>query len=145
MPDEESHYDVPAQQQNENWHSLSAEEVLDHLKVRENGLTSAEIAERQAQYGYNELAEAARPGFLKLLWEQFDNFIVILLIVASVISALLGQWVDASAIIAIVLLNAMLGILQERRAEEALAALKKLAAPEGTCPARWASRYGLFA
>ncbi|MGB8215045.1 MAG: cation-translocating P-type ATPase [Anaerolineales bacterium] len=122
--------DVPAQQQNENWHSLSAEEVLDHLKVRENGLTSAEIAERQAQYGYNELAEAARPGFLKLLWEQFDNFIVILLIVASVISALLGQWVDASAIIAIVLLNAMLGILQERRAEEALAALKKLAAPE---------------
>jgi Ca2+-transporting ATPase len=120
----------PAPHQNENWHALSAEEVLDHLKVRENGLTSTEVARRQAQYGLNQLTEAPRPGFLKLLWEQFNNFIVMLLIVASLVSAMLGEWVDASAIIAIVLLNALLGIIQERRAEEALAALKKLAAPE---------------
>ncbi len=120
----------PTLTQNESWHALSAEDVLDHLKVRENGLTTAEVAERQTQYGLNQLTEAARPGFLKLLWEQFNNFIVMLLIVASVVSALLGEWVDASAIIAIVLLNAALGIVQERRAEEALAALKKLAAPE---------------
>jgi Ca2+-transporting ATPase len=114
----------------EPWHALTAEEVLDHLKVRENGLSNAEAAERTAQYGPNQLTEAPRPGFLHLLWEQFNNFIVMLLIVASIISALLGEWVDASAIIAIVLLNAILGIVQERRAEEALAALKKLAAPE---------------
>ncbi|HVM70307.1 MAG TPA: calcium-translocating P-type ATPase, PMCA-type [Anaerolineales bacterium] len=115
---------------NEDWHALSTDEVLGHLKVRENGLTGSEVARRQAQYGLNQLTEAPRPGFLKLLWEQFNNFIVLLLIVASVVSALLGEWVDASAILAIVLLNAILGIIQERRAEEALAALKKLASPE---------------
>ncbi len=114
----------------EPWHALSKEEVLRHLKVGENGLTGAEAAERIAQYGPNQLTEVPRPGFLQLLWEQFNNFIVILLIVASIVSALLGEWVDASAIIAIVLLNAIMGIIQERRAEEALAALQKLAAPE---------------
>ena len=114
----------------EPWHALTAEEVLDHLKVRENGLSDAEAAERMKQYGPNQLTEAVRPGFLKLMWEQFNNFIVILLIVAALISAFLGEWIDASAILAIVVLNAVLGIIQERRAEEALAALQKLAAPE---------------
>ncbi len=114
----------------EPWHTLSPQEVLEHLRVRDNGLTSAQAAERMAQYGPNALTEAPRPGFLAMLWDQFNNFIVMLLIVASVISALLGEWIDASAIMLIVLLNAVLGIIQERRAEEALAALKKLAAPE---------------
>jgi Ca2+-transporting ATPase len=116
--------------QNESWHALSTEEVLKHLEVHENGLTNAEIADRQVHYGLNQLTEAPRPGFLQLLWGQFNNFIVILLIFAAVISAFLGEWIDASAIMAIVVLNAILGIIQERRAEEALAALKKLAAPE---------------
>ena len=114
----------------EPWHTLSPQEVLEHLRVRDNGLTSAQVAERLAQYGPNQLTESPRPGFLAMLWDQFNNFIVMLLIVASVISALLGEWIDASAIMSIVLLNAILGIVQERRAEEALAALKKLAAPE---------------
>ena len=122
--------ELPAQRQNDDWHAVPTEKVLEHLKVRENGLTSSEVMQRQTQYGLNQLTEAPRPGFMKLLWEQFNNFIVMLLIVASVVSALLGEWVDATAIIAIVLLNAILGIIQERRAEEALAALKKLAAPE---------------
>jgi len=129
---------IPAQQadksatrvREEHWHSLTSQEVLEHLKVHEKGLTSAEVAERLAQYGPNQLTEAPRPGFMAMLWDQFNNFIVMLLIVASIVSALLGEWIDASAIMAIVLLNAVLGIVQERRAEEALAALKKLAAPE---------------
>ncbi len=65
-----------------------------------------------------------------MLWEQLNNFVVILLIVASIISALLGDYVEAAAIMAIVVLNAVLGIVQEQRAEEALAALKKLASPD---------------
>jgi len=118
--------EVPQQE----WHALKAEEVLNHLEVRGNGLTSEEAKKRLEQYGPNQLKEALRPTFLQMLWEQLNNFVVILLIVASLISGLLGDYVEASAIMAIVVLNAVLGIVQERRAEEALAALKKLAAPD---------------
>ncbi len=118
--------DTPQQ----DWHALDAKEVLRHLQVEENGLTSAEAASRLAQYGENQLREAPRPTFWHMLWEQLNNFVVILLIVASLISALLGDYVEAAAILAIVVLNSVLGIFQERRAEEALAALKKLAAPD---------------
>jgi Ca2+-transporting ATPase len=114
----------------QEWHALTAEEVLEHLKVEDRGLTTEEAKRRLEHYGPNQLTEAPRPTFLQMLWEQLNNFVVILLIVASVISALLGDYVEAAAIMAIVVLNAVLGIVQERRAEEALAALKKLAAPD---------------
>jgi Ca2+-transporting ATPase len=118
------------QVEQQDWHALKPDEVLDHLKVKGNGLTSEEAQRRLEYYGPNQLKEAPRPGFLQMLWEQLNNFVVILLIVASVISALLGEYVEAAAIMAIVVLNAVLGIVQESRAEEALAALKKLAAPD---------------
>jgi len=114
----------------EAWHALSAEEVLKNLEVHENGLTTEQVAQRVVQYGQNQLQEAPRPGFLQMLWEQLNNFVVILLIVASIVSAFLGDYVEAAAIMAIVVLNAVLGIVQEQRAEEALAALKRLAAPD---------------
>ncbi|MBI5951823.1 MAG: cation-translocating P-type ATPase [Chloroflexi bacterium] len=114
----------------QEWHALKAEEVLHHLEVQDEGLTSAEAEKRLQHYGPNQLEEAPRPGFLALLWGQLNNFVVILLIVASIISALLGDYVEAAAIMAIVVLNSVLGIIQEQRAEQALAALKKLAAPE---------------
>ncbi|MFN8414529.1 MAG: HAD-IC family P-type ATPase, partial [Anaerolineales bacterium] len=112
------------------WHALEAEKVLNHLEVQQQGLSSGEAEKRLKQYGPNQLQEAPRAGFLAMLWDQLNNFVVILLIVASVISALLGDYVEASAIMAIVVLNAVLGIVQEQRAEQALAALKKLAAPD---------------
>jgi P-type Ca2+ transporter type 2C len=119
-----------AQVEQQEWHALKPEEVLSHLKVEGNGLTTAEAKKRLEYYGPNQLKEAPRPSFWQMLWEQLNNFVVILLIVASVISALLGDYVEAGAIMAIVVLNSILGIIQERRAEEALAALKKLAAPD---------------
>ena len=112
------------------WYALDAEKVLNHLEVREQGLSSEEVEKRLQQYGPNQLHEALRTGFLAMLWDQLNNFVVILLIVASVISALLGDYVESAAIMAIVVLNAILGIVQEQRAEQALAALKKLAAPD---------------
>ena len=102
----------PEQQQ--AWHALDAAEVLRHLEVQAEGLTAAEAAQRLAHYGENELEEAPRPTFLKMLWDQLNNFVVILLIVASVISALLGDCVEAAAIMAIVVLNAILGVVQEQ-------------------------------
>ncbi len=122
--------DKQVQIESEAWHALTAEDVLKNLEVHENGLTAEQAAQRTAQYGQNQLLEAPRPTFWHMLWEQLNNFVVILLIVASVISALLGDYVEASAIMAIVVLNAVLGIVQEQRAEEALAALKRLAAPD---------------
>jgi len=95
-----------------------------------HGLTSDQVRQRQAEFGPNELAERPRPGIWRMLLDQFSNFLILILIVAAVISILLGEAVDAAAILAIVALNAILGVFQERRAEEALAALKKMAAPE---------------
>ncbi len=113
------------------WHSISAEDTITKLETARNqGLTAVEAEKRLGEYGPNQLLEKPRPTFLKRLFDQLKSFVIILLIVASIISAFLGEWVDASAIILIVVLNAALGVIQESRAEEALAALKKMAAPE---------------
>ena len=116
---------------NITWHALTADDVLKQLDTSlQEGLTTAEVELRREKYGYNQLNEKPRPTFLQLVIGQLNNFIVILLIVAALISAVLGDWVEAAAIMTIVVLNAILGVVQESRAEEALAALKKLAAPD---------------
>ena len=122
---------IPADTNEAAWHSLAAKEVLEHLSTSpDDGLSSEEVKQRQAQYGFNQLDEAPPTSIWEMLIEQFRDFVVILLIVAALVSALLGEWVEAGAILAIVVLNAGLGVIQERRAEEALAALRKLAAPD---------------
>ncbi|MGB7115445.1 MAG: cation-transporting P-type ATPase, partial [Anaerolineales bacterium] len=114
-----------------DWHTLAAKDVLFELRtLEERGLSSQEVEHRLEQFGPNQLTEAPPTTFWQMLWEQFNNFVVMLLIVAAVISALLGDFIEAAAILAIVILNAALGIIQERRAEQSLAALHKLAAPE---------------
>jgi Ca2+-transporting ATPase len=112
------------------WHALDAATAMARLGAPESGLSPAEVARRTEEYGLNELREKPRPTFLQLVIAQLNNFIVILLIAASLISALLGDWLEAAVIMLIVVLNAILGVVQESRAEEALAALKKMAAPE---------------
>ncbi|HSQ17228.1 MAG TPA: cation-translocating P-type ATPase [Anaerolineales bacterium] len=115
----------------ESWHALDADRILNELATpAEYGLSAEEAARRLVQYGPNQLAEAPGTTFLQMLWDQLNNFVVIMLIVASVISALLGDYEEAAAILAIVVLNTILGVVQERRAEQALAALKKLASPD---------------
>jgi Ca2+-transporting ATPase len=113
------------------WHSRTAQQVADALGTGlETGLTTDQAKARLAEYGSNELAERPRPGFWQLLLGQFNNFIIIILIVAAAVSFLLGEAIEAGAIMAIVILNAVLGVIQEGKAEEALAALKKMAGPE---------------
>ena len=115
----------------DSWHAVDPDEVLKRLATyAESGLSSSEAAKRLAQYGPNELEEAPPTSFWQMLGEQFNNFVVILLIVAAVISALLGEYIEAAAIFAIVILNATLGVVQERKAAQELAALRKLASPD---------------
>ncbi|MBN2033746.1 MAG: cation-translocating P-type ATPase [Deltaproteobacteria bacterium] len=110
--------------------SFSVDRVVDGLATRLNeGLTEAEARRRLEEHGPNELSEKPRPGFLSMLLDQFKNFLVIILIVAALVSLLLGEMIDAAAIIFIVILNSVVGVIQESKAEKALAALKKMSAP----------------
>jgi Ca2+-transporting ATPase len=118
-------------QAQESWHQLGVDEVADRLSTsRHQGLSEEEAKRRIEQYGPNQLEEAPATSFLEMLWEQFNNFVVWLLVAAALISGFLSEWIEAAAIMAIVILNAGFGILQERRAEQALAALRKLASPD---------------
>ena len=113
------------------WHSQPIEEVAAQLKTPlERGLSAAEVQARLIEHGPNELRERPPTPFWKLVVEQLNSFVVILLIVAASVAALLGDEIEAIVIMAIVVLNAVLGVVQESRAEKALAALKKMAAPE---------------
>jgi Ca2+-transporting ATPase len=131
MKIQESQIDAADLQQTDIWHALEADETIAQFDTpADSGLSTNEAAQRLKKFGPNQLDEAPPTTIWQMLWEQFNNFVVILLIVAAVISALLGDYVESGAIIAIVILNAVLGIVQERRAEQALAALQELAAPE---------------
>lgn len=119
------------QQPNLPWHKISGAETLAQLEVdREKGLSEGQILQRIDTFGTNELQEAPPISVWVRIYDQFANFVVVLLLVAALISAVLGEWVEASAIMIIVLLNAGLGVIQESRAEEALAALRKMASPD---------------
>ncbi len=120
-----------SQEEARAWHSRAVNQVAAELATQvENGLPEETALARLKEHGPNELQEPPRPTYLKRILDQLNSFVVIILIVASLVSAALGDWVEAAAIMAIVVLNAVLGVVQEGRAEEALAALKKMAAPD---------------
>ena len=114
----------------EAWHSQSAEEVLAQLGSATTGLSTAEAAQRLAADGPNELKEGKRISPWQIFFGQFKSLIIWILIVAGVISGVLGEVVDAIAILAIVVLNAVIGFYQEFKAEKSIAALKKMTAPQ---------------
>ena len=112
------------------WHSQSGEEVLAQLVSTTDGLSAANAAERLATNGPNELKEGKPIGPLEILLSQFKSLIIWILIAAGVISGVLGEVVDAIAILAIVVLNAVIGFYQEFSAEKSIAALKRMTAPQ---------------
>lgn len=112
------------------WWKLSDAEVCRLLDTDlHQGLSHNEAKRRLQAYGYNELPEQKRFSTFKLLIEQFSSFIVWVLLIAIAISCFLGEWIDAIAILVIVILNGLLGFFQEFRAEKSLAALRKMASP----------------
>lgn len=111
------------------FHTLTVEETFSKLSVAPGGLDTQEASGRLAQYGRNELREGRKKTLLGRLLDQFRNVMVIILLVAAAISGFLGEWTDTVIILAVVVLNAILGVVQESKAEKALEALKQMSKP----------------
>lgn len=110
-----------------HWHTLSVEDTAHKLKTNtETGLSHDEVNKRTARFGANILHEKARRSPWRMLLDQFTEFMILVLIGAAVISGVVGDLQDSIAIIVIVILNAVIGFIQEYRAEQAMAALKRM-------------------
>lgn len=115
-------------EKNRIWHHTSLEEVMEEIDFTV-GLTDEEVIKQREEFGENRLSEGKKPSLLQKFLGQFKDTMILILIVASVISFFMGEEIDAIIILAIVVLNAILGVVQEDRAEKALEALKEMSAP----------------
>lgn len=120
------------------WYALTIKEIQRKLGTNiERGLNSEEAKRRLKQYGENKLAEKKKTGIVVRFFNQFKDFMIIVLIIAAIISAVLSyvqgtnEYVDSFIIVAIVIINAIMGVMQEYKAEKSLEALKEMSAP--TC------------
>lgn len=107
-----------------NWYQLSIKEILKKLQVSEGGLTSEEAKNRLIQYGENKLAEEE-----KIFFNQFTSPLIYILLIAGLVTVLLKEYIDSGVIFAVVILNAIIGYIQEYKAEESVRALKKMVVP----------------
>ena len=112
------------------YHAMEIDEVLRSLETSREGLSSEEAQRRLQKFGYNELVERGRVTPLQIFLNQFKDVFVIMLLIATAISFLIGELIDASTIAAIVILNSVVGFVQEYRSEKAMEAMKKLTAPK---------------
>ncbi|HAN03798.1 MAG TPA: ATPase [Elusimicrobia bacterium] len=115
-----------------DWHKKDAAALFKELGTSAGGLSAAEAALRLAKYGPNALKEKPRRSPLAMLLDQFRDFMILVLIAAAVVSGLIGEMLDTVIILAIVLLNAVMGFAQEYRAQKAMEALKRMAAPSAS-------------
>ena len=112
------------------WYKKGSEEIKEELNVNlETGLSSEEVKTRRAKYGDNTLTEKKPKSIVTMFLSQFKDFMVIILLVAAVISGVLGEWSDTIIILIVVMLNAIIGVVQENKAEKSLEALKSLSSP----------------
>ncbi|WP_019571981.1 cation-transporting P-type ATPase [Thioalkalivibrio sp. ALMg3] len=112
-----------------DWHALKTDAVLRHLEASDRGLASSDAQERLQQVGPNRLPETARTGPLKRFLLQFHNVLIYVLIAAAVGTAFLGHWLDTGVILGVVLINAIIGYIQEGKAEKALDAIRQMLSP----------------
>jgi Ca2+-transporting ATPase len=107
-------------------HSIEVNEAINALNSRQSGLSSSEVEDKRLEFGYNEIEETAKRSPLLLFLKQFKSLLIGILMIAALISAVSGYMVDAYVIMAVVILNSIIGFLQEYRAEQAVEALKKM-------------------
>ena len=113
----------------ENWHSISSTAVLENLKSSINGLTQTEAEERLLNHGANRLPQAPRRNPVVRFLLHFHNILIYVLLGAAFITALLGHWIDTGVILAVVIVNAVIGFIQEGKAEQAMDAIRHMLAP----------------
>ena len=109
-----------------NWHLLPVEEVAQLLNTSPRGLSMPEVKERAIEFGRNEIADRKKKSPMRMFFWQFTDFMIVILFGAAIVAGLLGDFTDAVVIIIVVILNAVIGFVQEYRAEKAMEALKKL-------------------
>ncbi|MCW9005990.1 MAG: HAD-IC family P-type ATPase, partial [Gammaproteobacteria bacterium] len=113
-----------------NWHTVDVDEVIRRLNTSVNGLSSAKAQQCLQQQGANIIPESRKRTLFAMLADQFRDFMILVLLVAALISGFVGELQDTIAILVIVFLNAIIGTIQEYRAERAVAALREMAAPD---------------
>ncbi|HKZ65622.1 MAG TPA: cation-translocating P-type ATPase [Chitinophagaceae bacterium] len=112
-----------------NWYSISVEETLKQTGSKPEGLDDATVQQKLAEHGKNELKAKKKKSPLVIFFRQFIDVMILVLIAAAIVSSFIGEFSDTIVIIVIILLNAVIGFIQEYRAEKAMDALKKMAAP----------------
>ncbi len=113
-----------------NWYQLPVKEVIQKLGTSEKGLTDEEAKQRLSQHGLNKLAEEEKINKFKILLHQFTSPLIYILLVAGVVTIFLEEYIDSGVIFSVVILNAIIGFIQEFKAEESVRALKKMVVPK---------------
>jgi len=114
------------------WHNLTTAEALENLGVSENGITTEEAQKRKEKYGPNKLPDAEPPSALKRFLLQFHNVLIYVLLAAAAITGLLEHWLDTGVILGVVVINAIIGFVQEGKAEKALEGIRKMLSLDAT-------------
>jgi Cation transport ATPase len=113
-----------------DWHALTVDEVYQQQHTHSSGLSESESTARLTKYGPNELPRPASRSLLARLWEQFNNLLIYVLLIAAMVSLLMGHWIDSALIAAVVIINAVIGLIQEGKAENALESIRGLIDPK---------------
>ena len=114
--------------QQSKWHALTADEAITQLETTRDGLSQEQVSQRRSSYGPNKLPEAPQASTLARFLKQFANLLVIVLMVAGILTAFLQHWIDTAVIFAVVIVNALIGVVQEGKAEKAMDSIRQMLA-----------------
>ncbi len=120
------------QKQRHPWHAVEADDVMADFQANPDGLNREEARRRRDEYGPNELPSEQKAGPLKRFLKQFQNILIYILLVAAVLAAVLQEWIDMTVILAVVIINAIVGFLQEGKAEKAMESIRGMLSPQAT-------------
>ncbi len=117
---------------NSPWHAMARDKVLSALRSGEHGLNIDEVRQRLEAYGLNELPAEKKPGMLRRFFNQFNNMLIYILLASAVFTAFLAEWADTGVILGVVIINAIIGVVQEGKAEQAMESIRRMLSLKAT-------------